>query len=128
VNATTASPSVIDARFSQLRAEGRRALVAYVTAGHPTPVESVALMRGLEQAGVDILEVGVPFSDPLADGPVIQRSSQIAIEHGMSLNRTLELIAEADHGWRSGRAHARQSSGRCGRARHGHAGWRRSNA
>lgn len=52
-------------------------------------------MRGLEQAGVDILEIGVPFSDPLADGPVIQRSSQIAIEHGMSLNRTLELIAEA---------------------------------
>lgn len=95
MNATTASPSVIDARFSQLRAEGRRALVAYVTAGHPTPAESVALMRGLEQAGVDILEVGVPFSDPLADGPVIQRSSQIAIEHGMSLNRTLELIAEA---------------------------------
>ncbi len=95
MNATTATPSSIDARFTQLRAEGRRALVAYVTAGHPTPTDSVALMRGLEQAGVDILEIGVPFSDPLADGPVIQRSSQIAIEHGMSLNRTLELIAEA---------------------------------
>jgi tryptophan synthase alpha chain len=95
VNATTTTPSRIDARFSQLRAEGRRAFVAYVTAGHPTPTDSVALMRGLEQAGVDILEIGVPFSDPLADGPVIQRSSQIAIDHGMSLNRTLELIAEA---------------------------------
>ncbi len=52
-------------------------------------------MRGLEAAGVDILEVGVPFSDPLADGPVIQRSSQIAIEHGISLARALELITEA---------------------------------
>jgi tryptophan synthase alpha chain len=88
-------PSTIDARFAQLRADGRCALVAYVTAGHPDPASSVALMRGLEGAGVDILEIGVPFSDPLADGPVIQRSSQIAIEHGMSLDRALELIAEA---------------------------------
>ncbi len=52
-------------------------------------------MRGLEQAGVDILEVGVPFSDPLADGPVIQRSSQVAIDHGVSLDRALAMITEA---------------------------------
>lgn len=69
--------------------------MAYCTAGHPDPTSSVALMRGLEQAGVDILEVGVPFSDPLADGPVIQRSSQIAIDHGVSLDRALQMIAEA---------------------------------
>ncbi len=69
--------------------------MAYCTAGHPDPASSVALMQGLEQAGVDILEVGVPFSDPLADGPVIQRSSQIAIDHGVSLDRALEMITEA---------------------------------
>lgn len=92
---STAAPSAIDARFAALRAAGRRALVAYVTAGHPNPVASVALMRGLEQAGVDILEVGVPFSDPLADGPVIQRSSQVAIEHGVDLARALALVEEA---------------------------------
>ena len=79
-----------------LRAEGRKALVAYVTAGHPDREQSVALLRGLEQAGVDILEVGVPFSDPLADGPVIQRSSQIAIAQGMTFARALELIREAN--------------------------------
>jgi tryptophan synthase alpha chain len=95
VSAPPVSPSSIDARFAQLRADGRRALVAYVTAGHPTPEQSVSLMRGLAGAGVDILEVGVPFSDPLADGPVIQRSSQIAIDQGISLERTLALIREA---------------------------------
>lgn len=88
-------PSPLDARFAQLRADGRRALVAYVTAGHPDPAQSLALLRGLEGAGVDVLEIGVPFSDPMADGPVIQRSSQVAIEHGMTLTRTLALIAEA---------------------------------
>lgn len=92
---SNSAPSSIDARFAALRGEGRRAFVAYITAGHPDPVSSVALMRGLEAAGVDILEVGVPFSDPLADGPVIQRSSQVAIGHGVSLNRALELVREA---------------------------------
>lgn len=89
------APSSIDARFAALRADGRRAFVAYITAGHPDPASSVALMRGLEAAGVDILEVGVPFSDPLADGPVIQRSSQVAIEHGVNLDRAVELVREA---------------------------------
>ena len=89
------APSPIDARFAALRAAGRRALVAYVTAGHPDPTASVALMRGLEQAGVDILEIGVPFSDPLADGPVIQRSSQVAIGHGVNLEHALSLVREA---------------------------------
>ena len=87
--------SAISRRFAQLAAERRRALVCYVTAGHPDPDRSVALLRGLEAAGADIIEVGVPFSDPLADGPSIQRSSQIALEQGMTLDRTLELITKA---------------------------------
>lgn len=87
--------SAISARFEHLAASGRKALVCYVTAGHPDPARSVALIRGLEAAGADIIEIGVPFSDPLADGPVIQRSSQVAIEQGMTLDRTFALIAEA---------------------------------
>jgi tryptophan synthase alpha chain len=89
----TSSPNA--ARFADLAAAGRRALVCYVTAGHPDRDRSIALLRGLESAGADIIEVGVPFSDPLADGPVIQRSSQIAIEQGMSLEATLNVIREA---------------------------------
>ncbi len=87
--------SPIAARFATLRAEGRRALVCYMTAGHPDPARSLALLRGLESAGADVIEVGVPFSDPLADGPVIQRSSQIAIEHGTTFEGVLALVAEA---------------------------------
>jgi len=82
-------------RFAALREHGRRALVCYVTAGHPDPTQSVALLRGLESAGADVIEVGVPFSDPMADGPIIQASSQRALEHGMTLDRTLDLIGEA---------------------------------
>jgi tryptophan synthase alpha chain len=83
-------------RFAALKAEGRRALVAYLTAGHPSPAESVALLRGVANAGADVIEIGVPFSDPMADGPVIQRSSQIALDHGVTLDRTLEIVAEAN--------------------------------
>ena len=82
-------------RLQALRAQGRRALVCYVTAGHPTPEASLRLLRELPAAGVDVLEVGVPFSDPLADGPIIQGSSQQALAQGMTLERTLALIAEA---------------------------------
>ena len=92
---TYASLSPISARFAALKAEGRRALVCYITAGHPDPATSVELLRGLEAAGADVIEVGVPFSDPLADGPVIQRSSQIAIEHGMTLEGALTVISDA---------------------------------
>lgn len=92
-DSVTTSP--ITARFAQLAAEGRRALVCYITAGHPDRARSIALLRGLADAGADIIEVGVPFSDPLADGPVIQGSSQMAIEQGMTLTSTLSLIAEA---------------------------------
>ena len=91
----TTSSDVLTQRFAALREQGRRALVCYVTAGHPDPTQSLALLRGLESAGADVIEVGVPFSDPMADGPIIQASSQRALEHGMTLDRTLDLIAEA---------------------------------
>jgi tryptophan synthase alpha chain len=81
--------------MAALRSRGRRALVCYVTAGHPDPGRSVELLRGLEQAGADVIEVGVPFSDPMADGPIIQESSQRALEHGVTLARTLELVRDA---------------------------------
>jgi tryptophan synthase alpha chain len=86
---------VLSERFSALRAAGRRALVCYVTAGHPDRTRSLELVRGLESAGADVLEIGVPFSDPVADGPVIQSSSQQALEQGMTLDGALELIREA---------------------------------
>ena len=75
---------MITQRFDALRAAGRRALVCYATAGHPDRSRSVALLQGLEDAGADVLEVGVPFSDPVADGPVIQSSSQQALGQGMT--------------------------------------------
>jgi tryptophan synthase alpha chain len=86
---------VLSDRFTSLRAAGRRALVCYVTAGHPDRARSLDLIRGLEEAGSDVLEIGVPFSDPVADGPVIQSSSQQALENGMTLDGALALITEA---------------------------------
>lgn len=82
-------------RFISLRAAGRRALVCYVTAGHPDRARSLDLIRGLADAGADVLEIGVPFSDPVADGPVIQESSQRALENGMTLDGALALVADA---------------------------------
>ena len=94
----TTSSERIAQRFAELRDRGRRALVAYATAGYPDRESSLDLLRGLESAGADVVEVGVPFSDPIADGPIIQASSQRALEHGMTFDRTLELIAEAKVG------------------------------
>lgn len=85
----------LTARFDALRAEGRKALVCYITAGHPAVARSLELLQGLERSGADVVEIGVPFSDPLADGPVIQESSQVAISQGMTLNGCLALIAHA---------------------------------
>ena len=78
-----------------MRASGRRALVPYVTAGHPSPETTVELLRGLEGAGADVLEVGVPFSDPMADGPIIQASSQKSLAAGMTFDRVLDLVSRA---------------------------------
>lgn len=95
-SATTSSePVALTDRFASLAAARRRALVCYVTAGHPDPNASVALVRGIAAAGADVIELGVPFSDPVADGPVIQRSSQAALGAGMNLGGTLELARAA---------------------------------
>jgi tryptophan synthase alpha chain len=94
----TTSSDVLSERFASLRRDGRRALVCYVTAGHPDRARSLRLLRGIARAGADVIEVGVPFSDPMADGPVIQASSQRAIEGGMTLEGTLALVAEAQVG------------------------------
>jgi tryptophan synthase alpha chain len=86
---------MLSERLSALRAAGRRALVCYVTAGHPDRAKSLELVRAIADAGADVIELGVPFSDPVADGPVIQGSSQKALDGGMTLEKTLELAAEA---------------------------------
>src|SRR5215217_396938 len=94
----TISSNKIDQRFESLESAGRKALVCYVTAGHPDRELSIDLMRGLEHEGADVIEVGVPFSDPIADGPVIQQSSQQALAAGMTLTGTLELVRESKLG------------------------------
>lgn len=94
LSATTSSEVLRD-RFAALARQGRKALVPYVTAGHPSAALSTELLRALENIGADAIEVGVPFSDPMADGPVIQASSQMALEQGMTLDRTLELVHDA---------------------------------
>lgn len=91
----TISSDAIALRFGQLKREGRRAFVPYVTAGHPDRARSVALLQGLEAAGADVVEVGVPFSDPLADGAVIQASSQAALDQGIRFDQVLEIIEDA---------------------------------
>ena len=75
--------SRIDARFARLRAEGRKALVPFITAGDPSREATVAVMHALVAAGADLIELGVPFSDPMADGPVIQRSSERSLGRGV---------------------------------------------
>lgn len=91
----TISSDAIARTFDRLRAGGRRALVPYITAGHPDAEKTVELIHGLQDAGADVIELGLPFSDPMADGPVIQASSQRALEQGMSFDRLLELASRA---------------------------------
>jgi tryptophan synthase alpha chain len=89
------SSNRIDQRFGLLRGTQRKALVCYATAGYPDLNKSLTLLRGLEDRGADVVEVGVPFSDPIADGPVIQESSTRALEGGMTLDRALDLVYQA---------------------------------
>ncbi|KZZ69716.1 tryptophan synthase subunit alpha, partial [Sulfitobacter sp. HI0129] len=81
----------IDATFAKLKTEGRKAFVSYVMAGDPDFDTSLEVVRGLPGAGVDIIELGLPFTDPMADGPTIQLAGQRALEGGMTLKKTLEL-------------------------------------
>jgi tryptophan synthase alpha chain len=86
--------SRIERRFAALREEGRAGLVTYLTAGDPDPDISARLFNGLAAAGADLIEIGMPFSDPMADGPVIQEAGQRALKQGMNLRRTLALVRE----------------------------------
>ncbi|MEO1549080.1 MAG: tryptophan synthase subunit alpha [Pseudomonadota bacterium] len=81
----------IDDRFAQLKAEGRKAFVAYVMAGDPDFETSLEILRGLPGAGVDVIELGLPFTDPMADGPAIQLAGQRALNGGMTLDKTLDM-------------------------------------
>jgi len=82
----------IDRRFAQLKTEGRAALVTFLTAGDPDPETSLALLRAIPAAGADVVELGMPFTDPMADGPAIQMSSQRALKAGQTLKKTLAMV------------------------------------
>ena len=81
----------IEKRFAQLKAEGRKGFIPYVTAGDPSLDITLQLVLALEKAGADIIELGVPFSDPIADGPVIQRATERALHNGVTLHKVLQL-------------------------------------
>ncbi|EZQ19942.1 tryptophan synthase subunit alpha [Pseudomonas sp. G11-1] len=80
--------------FDALRASGRKALIPYVTAGDPNPEMTLPLMHELVEAGVDVIELGIPFSDPMADGPVIQLAMERALAHNVSLRQVMEMVRE----------------------------------
>jgi tryptophan synthase alpha chain len=86
--------SRIQGRFESLAAQGRKGLIPYIAAGDPSPDLTVPLMHALARAGSDVIELGVPFSDPMADGPVIQRATERAIKQGVGLKQTLAFVAE----------------------------------
>jgi len=84
----------IEETFAELKAQGKTALIPYITAGDPRPNATVDLMHRLVNKGADMLELGVPFSDPMADGPVIQKAVERALEHNVSLDDVLEMVRE----------------------------------
>jgi tryptophan synthase alpha chain len=84
----------IDRRFADLKKEGRAALVTFLTAGDPDYATSLTILKDLPAAGSDVIEIGMPFTDPMADGPAIQASSQRALKGGQTLRKTLQLIRE----------------------------------
>lgn len=86
--------SRIAATFAALNKQGRKALIPFITAGDPHPKMMLPLMHALVEGGADVIELGVPFSDPMADGPVIQRASERALAHGVSLKHVIEFVSE----------------------------------
>ncbi len=86
--------SRIDQKFAALKDQGKTAFVAYIMAGDPDQATSLEIMRGLPEAGVDIIELGIPFTDPMADGPTIQLAGQRALAAGQTLQKTLDMAAE----------------------------------
>src|ERR1700724_2283256 len=86
------SATRIDRRFDELKAQRRAALVTFITAGDPDHTTSMAILRALPAAGADVIELGMPFSDPMADGPAIQLSSQRALKAGQTLAKTLAMV------------------------------------
>jgi tryptophan synthase alpha chain len=86
--------SRIQGVLATLKAQGRQALIPYVTAGDPEPAQTVAVMHALAAGGADIIELGVPFSDPMADGPVIQKASERALARGVGLRQVLQWVSE----------------------------------
>lgn len=86
--------SKIKALFGRLRREGRTALIPYITIGYPSPEDTPTLVRAMEESGADIIELGIPFSDPLADGTTIQRATESALKQGVSVDRCLRVAEE----------------------------------
>lgn len=84
----------IDTTFAKLKSEGRKAFVSYIMAGDPDTAASLEIMHGLPGAGVDIIELGVPFTDPMADGPTIQLAGQRALDGGQTLEKTLQMVRD----------------------------------
>ena len=82
----------IDTRFAELQAQGRSAFVTFLMAGDPDPATSLAIIKALPQAGADVIEIGMPFTDPMADGPAIQAAGLRALKAGMTLVKTLDLV------------------------------------
>jgi len=95
---TEALKSPIEVQFRNLREQGAKGLVVYLTAGDPTLADTGKLLAAVDRGGADVIELGVPFSDPLADGPVIQRASERGLQSGATLGRILEKLP----GWRKG--------------------------
>ncbi|MBN9291255.1 MAG: tryptophan synthase subunit alpha, partial [Hyphomicrobium denitrificans] len=87
-------PTRIDARFAALKTEKRPALITFVTAGDPDLETSKTILAGLANAGADVIELGMPFSDPMADGPAIQASSQRALKAGQTMVKTLQMVRD----------------------------------
>ncbi len=94
MTSSTTTGSRIAATFARLKTANRKGLIPYITSGHPNPTVTVEIMHAIVAAGADVIELGVPFSDPMADGPTIQRSNEQALVHGVGLKHVLGYVQE----------------------------------